>query len=144
VQQDATFVGGEISAAAAVFEAGGLTFTADASFDLVRAHFTGGGRPPRIPPRSLTLGLEAENAQWTARIEAVDTAKQDEIAAFETETDGYTFFNAGLAWRPSPHWTLRLDGRNLTDELGRVHNSFLKDDVPLPGRNVRLTLLTSF
>jgi hypothetical protein len=28
--------------------------------------------------------------------------------------------------------------------LGRVHSSFLKDELPLPGRNVRLSLLASF
>jgi iron complex outermembrane receptor protein len=144
VQQDATFIGGEISAAAQLFEVGGFAVTADAALDLVNAEFVGGGHPPRIPPRSLKLGLEAENEQWTARVEAVDTAEQDRLAAFETETDGYTFFNAGLAWRPNDTWTVRLDGRNLTDELGRVHSSFLKDDLPLPGRNVRLTLLASF
>jgi iron complex outermembrane receptor protein len=144
VQRDATFIGGEISAAAQLFEIGGFAVTADGALDLVRANFVGGGHPPRIPPRSLTLGLEAENEHWTARVEAVDTAKQDKLAPFETETEGYTFFNAGLAWRPNETWTIRLDGRNLTDELGRVHSSFLKDDLPLPGRNFRLTLQASF
>src|SRR5690606_31768199 len=144
VQQDATFVGGELSAAVQVGEMNGLPITADGSLDIVRASFVGGGHPPRIPPRSLTLGLEAENDHWLARVEAVDTAKQDRLAAFETETDGYTFINAGLAWRPTETWTIRLDGRNLTDELGRVHSSFLKDDLPLPGRNFRLTLQTRF
>ena len=37
-----------------------------------------------------------------------------------------------------------VDGRNLTDELGRVHSSFLKEELPLPGRNIRFTLTTSF
>jgi iron complex outermembrane receptor protein len=147
VQQDATFIGGEISVRAQLFEAGGFSFAGDAALDLVSAEFTGGGHPPRIPPRSLTVGLEAENANWTGRIEAVDTAKQDRLAPFETQTDGYTFLNASLAWRPQGEdgsWTVRLDGRNLTDELGRVHSSFLKDELPLPGRNVRLTVTTEF
>jgi iron complex outermembrane receptor protein len=143
-QQDATFVGGEISAAMQLGEINGFAITADGSLDIVRAEFVGGGYLPRIPPRSLTLGLEAENENWLARVEAVDTAKQDRVAAFESETDGYTFINAGLAWRPTESWTIRLDGRNLTDELGRVHASFLKDDLPLPGRNFRLTLQTRF
>ncbi|MFO1018422.1 MAG: TonB-dependent receptor [Hyphomonadaceae bacterium] len=143
-QQDATFLGGEISAKLHLFDAGDFAVSGDAALDLVNASFTGGGHPPRIPPRSLTLGLEAESPHWTARVEGVDTAKQDDVATFETTTEGYTFLNASLAWRPTSAWTLRLDGRNLTDELGRVHSSFLKDELPLPGRNVRLTLLTSF
>lgn len=147
VQQDTTFLGGEISMRARLFSTAGFDVSGDAAFDLVNAAFDGGGHPPRIPPRTLTLGLEAENANWTARVEAVDTTRQTRTAAFETETDGYTFLNAGLAWRPTGEggpWTIRIDGRNLTDELGRVHSSFLKDDLPLPGRNVRLTLLASF
>jgi iron complex outermembrane receptor protein len=146
-QQDATFVGGEISAHARLFDAGGFTVSGDAAFDLVNASFDGGGHPPRIPPYSLTAGIEAENTNWTGRLEAVHTGEQDELAPFETRTDGFTFLNASLAFRPAGDdgpWTLRLDGRNLTDELGRVHSSFLKDELPLPGRNLRVTLLAEF
>lgn len=147
VQQDATFVGGELSMRALLFEEGGFAVSGDVAFDWVNASFAGGAHPPRIPPRTLTLGLEAENANWTARIEGVDVGEQDRLAAFETPTDGYTFLNASLAFRPQGlegPWSIRLDGRNLTDEVGRVHSSFLKDDLPLPGRNVRLSLLASF
>ncbi len=147
VQQDATFVGGELSVRALLFEEGGFAVSGDAALDWVNAGFEGGSHPPRIPPRTLTLGLEAESANWTARIEGVDTGEQDRLAAFETPTEGYTFLNASLAFRPEGRtgaWTIRLDGRNLTDEVGRVHSSFLKDELPLPGRNVRLSLLASF
>ncbi|MEZ6024125.1 MAG: TonB-dependent receptor [Hyphomonadaceae bacterium] len=147
IQQDATFTGGEISATARLFEAGGFTFTGDVAFDLVNAKFDGGGHPPRIPPQSLTLGLTAENPFLRGRVEVVDTGEQDRLAAFETPTDDFTFLNASLSWRPQGDdsaWSIRLDGRNLTDELGRVHSSFLKDELPLPGRNVRLTLLAEF
>jgi iron complex outermembrane receptor protein len=147
VQQDATFAGGELSIQALLFEAGGFAVSSDASLDWVNASFEGGSHPPRIPPRTLTLGLEVENPNWTARIEGVDVAEQDRLAVFETPTDGHTFVNASLAFRPQGRtgaWTIRLDGRNLTDEVGRVHSSFLKDDLPLPGRNLRLSLLASF
>ena len=146
-QQDATFQGGEFSIRAMLFETNGVEVSADAAYDWVRASFDGGGHPPRIPPSSLTLGLAADGERWSGRVELVDTAEQDRLAAFETPTEGYTFFNASLAFRPHGEdsaWSLRLDARNLGDELGRVHSSFLKDDVALPGRNVRLTLLTQF
>jgi iron complex outermembrane receptor protein len=147
VQQDATFVGGELSVRALLFEEGGFAVSGDAALDWVNASFEGGSHPPRIPPRTLTLGLEAESERWTARIEGVDVGEQDRLAVFETPTDGHTFLNASLAFRPEGRagaWTIRLDGRNLTDEVGRAHSSFLKDDLPLPGRNVRLSLLASF
>jgi iron complex outermembrane receptor protein len=146
-QEDASFTGGEISGWTQLFDAGGFTFSGDAALDLVQAEFDAGGHPPRIPPRTLTVGLQGENESWTGRIEAVDTAEQDDLGQNETPTDGFTFLNASLAFRPfgnARDLTLRLDGRNLTDELGRVHASFLKDDLPLPGRNVRFTVTTSF
>lgn len=147
VQRDASFVGGELSLRSALFDLGAFRIGSEIALDIVNASFDGGGRPPRIPPRSLTVGVTAESANWTARVEAVDTAKQDRIAAFETPTQGYTFLNASLAWRPGGYegrWSIRVDGRNLTDELGRVHTSFLKDELPLPGRAVRVTVAANF
>lgn len=147
VQQDATFTGGEFSLSALLFEAGSFSFRGDAAFDIVNAEFDGGGHPPRIPPTTLTLGLEAESEHWNGRIEMVDVGAQNDLAPFETPTEGYTLLNAGLAFRPFGEdgaLTFRIDGRNLTDEEARAHASFLKDELPLPGRNVRFTVLTRF
>ena len=145
--QDATFTGGEISGQAHLFDAGGFAFSGDAAMDIVQAEYDAGGYPSRIPPRTLTVGFAGENERWTGRLEAVQTADQDRTDVNETPTEGFTFVNASLAFRPfgdQRDLTLRLDARNLTDELGRVHASFLKDDLPLPGRNLRFTVTTSF
>lgn len=145
--RDATFTGGELSANVRLFKASAFTFRADGAVDYVRAEFDGGGRPPRIPPRTLTVGLGAESDKLDARIEAVDTAAQKRVDVFETPTEGYTFVNARVAFRPTGEdgpLTLMLDARNLTDELGRVHASFLKDEFPLPGRSVRIAFVASF
>ncbi|BCW90567.1 putative TonB-dependent receptor [Alphaproteobacteria bacterium SO-S41] len=146
VQRDATFTGGEISASVRLGQAGGFTFKADVAADLVRAEFKGGGDLPRIPPSTVTLGLEAESDAVTARVEMVDIAEQDDVAAFETTTPGSTVLNAHLAWRPfeGEDVTLLLDGRNLTDELVRVHASFLKDELPRPGRSIRVAISASY
>jgi iron complex outermembrane receptor protein len=39
---------------------------------------------------------------------------------------------------------LYVKGQNLTDELGFVHSSFLKDDAPLPGRSFSVGIRGSF
>ncbi len=146
-QRDANFSGGEFSVKRELFTAASFKFTGDAQVSIVNASFDGGGHPPRIPPRSTTLGLTAENVKWTGRVEVQDAAKQKKVSDFETETDGYTFFNASVAFRPfgeEKDLTLRIDGRNLTDEEGRVAASFLKDELPLPGRDVRFTVSSSF
>ena len=142
VQRDATFTGGEVSASARLATLGGAEIRADIAADLVRAEFDAGGNLPRIPPRTLTLGLQAESEQWLTRIEIVDIAEQDRVADFESATPGSTVLNARIAFHPLPDEdiTLMLDGRNLTDELVRVHASFLKDELPRPGRSVRLAV----
>ena len=54
-------------------------------------------------------------------------------------------FNARATMRPFGDGVrFIVDGRNLTDELARAHTSFLKDELPLPGRSVRFALSTSF
>jgi iron complex outermembrane receptor protein len=40
--------------------------------------------------------------------------------------------------------TFYLKGNNLTNELARVHTSFLKDDAPLPARSFVLGAKVSF
>ncbi|HRP12157.1 MAG TPA: TonB-dependent receptor, partial [Terricaulis sp.] len=146
VQRDASFVGGEVAARAHLFDLGAFAVSGVASYDRVRASFTQGGRPPRIPGDTLSLGLEAESPHWGANIEHVEVGAQRRTAAFETATDGYSLLNAGLSYRPfaDERLILRVDGRNLTDEEARAHTSFLKNDIPLPGRNVRFTVLTRF
>ncbi len=59
----------------------------------------------------------------------------------ETETDGYTVLNlkASYVW-PSQHMAhvLSLSAFNLTNELYRNHNSFIKDLAPEIGRGFRV------
>ncbi len=143
--RDAQFVGGEISIAAPWFEAAGWRVNWEAAFDFVQASFDAGGHPPRIPPASLRFGLNTENEFWSGGVEIVAIAEQNRLAPFETKTEGFTMLNAGLGWRPrGGELTLRLDGRNLTDQLGRVHSSFLKQELAMPGRDFRISLRAEF
>ena len=147
VQKDARFTGGEISANAKLFEFGPFAIGGRASVDLVRAEFASGGALPRIPPRTARVRLTADSDAWSGSLEVVDVGAQNRAAEFETTTKGYTMLNAGVAWRPTGRggpFTIRLDGRNLTDELGRVHTSFLKNETPLPGRSIRLAVTADF
>mgnify|MGYP003341347787 CR=1 FL=1 len=73
--------------------------------------------------------------------------EQNDIAPFETATDGYTFVNASIAWRPlrgTNSVTLLLKADNIFDVSGRRHTSFTKDFVPLAGRNFSASLRASF
>lgn len=99
-----------------------------------------GGNLPRIAPSRLGGELRWEQGPWRASLGAVRYATQDDVARFETPTDGYTLVDAHLAWHVDTAggnaWEVFVDGSNLLDEEARVHTSFLKDLAPMPGRGV--------
>lgn len=99
-----------------------------------------GGDLPRIAPARLGGELRWELGQWRASLGAVRYAEQDDVAALETATPGYTLVDAHIAWHsdlPSGNaLEVFLDGSNLLDKEARAHTSFLKDLAPLPGRGV--------
>lgn len=93
---------------------------------------------PRIAPSRFGLDMNWEADQWRAGLGATRVLRQDDVAAGESETAGYTLVDAHFAWHwDTDHygWEVFLDGRNLGDADARVHTSFLKDNVLLPGRN---------
>ena len=74
-------------------------------------------------------------------------ASQDDVAAGESETPGYTLVNAHASYGfevANAEWEVFLDGTNLTDREARVHTSFLKDIAPLPGRGIAFGLRAYF
>ncbi|MFP7722681.1 TonB-dependent receptor [Lysobacter sp. A3-1-A15] len=99
-----------------------------------------GGYLPRIAPSRIGGELRWTSGAWRASLGAVRYARQDDVAAFETPTPGYTLVDAHLAWHldtPGGNaWEVFLDGSNLLDEEARPHTSFLKDLSPLPGRGI--------
>lgn len=145
-QADAALTGFEASGQAELGQIAGWAVMADAAVDFVSAELDDGGDLPRIPPLSGLLGFEADRGVWSARAEARLVAEQDDTAAFETATDGYALLNARLELRPfeNDDVAITLGVRNITDAEARVHTSFLKDKVPLPGRNVRVAIRAGF
>ncbi|HUH89513.1 MAG TPA: TonB-dependent receptor, partial [Lysobacter sp.] len=98
------------------------------------------GNLPRIAPARLGSELSWNQGPWRASVGAVRYMKQDDVAANETATPGYTLVDAHLAWHKDTAqgnaWEIFLDGSNLLDKEARPHTSFLKDLAPLPGRGV--------
>ena len=115
--------------------------------DYIRARLNGGGDLPRTPPLRFAAELAYEQDAVSADLRATRYMKQDKTAELETATDGYTLLDASVSYRfdiGSSQLTAYLKGQNLTDELVRVHSSFLKDIAPLPGRSVALGVRGSF
>lgn len=140
-QDDARFHGfeGEITAHLIDGDAGRLDLRLFG--DRVRATLDDGGNLPRIVPARVGADLGWTGNTLRASVGAVRYLEQDDVAAGETPTAGYTLVNAHLAYhfdRGEQGYELFLDGSNLTDQVARVHTSFLKDRVLLPGRGVAL------
>jgi len=97
---------------------------------------------PRIPPMRFKMQLLYQYESIWVRLESVTTEDQDRVATLETPTDGFTFLNAAISWQFFVGNTIQqimLRGTNLGDEIGRNHASFVKEQVPLPGRDISLT-----
>ncbi len=85
---------------------------------------------------------------FSIKVLVKDVEQQKNVALGESTTDGFTLVNADASWSygftDSTRFTLSAFARNLTDEVGRNHASFVKAQVPLPGRNVGVRLRFDF
>jgi iron complex outermembrane receptor protein len=148
IQRDARFRGVEIATHTHLVSRGESHLELDLGADYVRATLAdGAGNLPRIPPMRLSGGLKLHGGPLSALVEVRHTFEQDEIASYETATEGYTFLNAHLGYRFFVKNTVHdvmLRGNNLTNEFARQHTSTLKEQAPLPGRDITLSYRLMF
>lgn len=139
VQTGAEFRGFEAEGEYDLWTSGDRSLSLEGAADFVDAQ-TDLGPAARIPPYSVTGRLNWTSTPFDASLEVRHVGEQDELAAGELGTDGYTMVNLSGSWRPfaDKAVTLFAEGHNLTDEEAREHVSFLKDVAPLPGRNLRV------
>ncbi len=144
-QADADFYGLELDLAWTVYEAGWGSGVLDLGYDLVRGRASGRDLP-RIPPARLRFGGELEFKRLKLRLEGVFVGDQDDVAPLERPTDGHVLVNASATLRPFEDRDLSLfvQARNLSDQRGRNHVSFLKERLPVAGRDIRIGLRFRF
>ena len=147
VQNDATFSGYEIELGRRFALAGG-ELEVRLQRDEVNADFSGGGDVPRITPARNVLAFDYSRGMTSALLEIQDIERQSAVADFETTTDGFTLVNARLSHSVElgerAVLVISAYGRNLTDEVARNHTSFVKNEVPLAGRNIGIRARLSF
>jgi iron complex outermembrane recepter protein len=146
-QRNANFTGAEIAAQLDVAPIGNGMFGVDGQYDIVRARFDDGSSVPRLPPQRFGGGLWWRSAEWFARVGALHGLAQTRIGENETPTASFTLLKAELshtrkfgnsrAFGTPQEMTVGIVGDNLLDEDVRNHVSFRKDQVLLPGRNIR-------
>ncbi|TXN74285.1 TonB-dependent receptor [Methylobacterium sp. WL18] len=151
-QQNATFYGAEIIGQYDLLPVGDGFAGVEAQFDFVRAQFDNGTNVPRIPPYRLGGGVYLRADGWFARVNLLHAFDHQATALFETPTPGYDDLRAELSYTkavdPAVYGasaiTLGVQGRNLLDADIRNSTSFKKDEILLPGRNIRLFLTARF
>ncbi len=144
-QRDARFTGGELQIEHDVARVLAGVVGVEAQYDIVRATFADGSYVPKIPPQRLGGGIYYRDPNWSARINLLHAFAQTNLGAFETPTPGFNLLNAEVSHTttlPGGAWpvtlTVGVRGENLLDADIRLHQSYKKDEVLQPGRNVRL------
>lgn len=150
VQEDATFVGGELYADLTVDGLLGAEWEFGGSLDLVEADLDGDGNVPFIPPLTVNLGASAEWGAFEIGADVTVADEQDDPGAGQFETDGYTLVNLRAEFDLSDvglgadGTEIFVEARNVTDEEARLATSVLKDLIPVPGQNIRVGLRATF
>jgi iron complex outermembrane recepter protein len=144
-QRDAIFRGGELQFQFDVAKLWTGVWGIEGQYDIVRATFTDGTNVPRIPPQRVGGGVYWRDSHWLTRVFLLHAFPQNNIAVNETPTAGYDLLKAELSYTrklkgpEGPYeLTVGVSGNNLLDADIRNHVSFKKDEVLLPGRNVKL------
>jgi iron complex outermembrane recepter protein len=141
-QRGALFRGAEGHAQIELLQHAAGDLHLDLQADMVRARLNdGGGAVPRIPPWRAGAGLAWQSARFDASVFVRRSGAQRRNAANETATSGFTNVDARLGWRPwvqRPEVDLALVARNLTDSQQRNAVALNKDEVMMPGRDIRL------
>ena len=146
-QRDATFWGleGKSTIGLATTKSGvlGLDLTAD----YVRATLQGGTNVPRIPPYHVGGGPTWQSEALDVGVRVTYAGEQDKPGPTETPTKGFVTLDSHIAVRPfkaNRGLELLIVGSNLTNEVRRNATSINKDDVVLPGRDVRFIVRAAF
>ena len=148
LQQDATFEGYELQISRSINLANG-SLVASLGRDSVDAQFDQGGYIPRtVPTRNLVSLNYSGNDGLNWLVSLKDIQGQSKVAAGEEATDGYQWLDVKLSkgFKLSNTEVLNVSvfAKNLLDKVARNHSSFVKEEVPLPGKNIGIKAKLSF
>ena len=147
IKKDAEFDGYEIEFGR-TFDLGAGEMTLSFGRDVVNAQFTDGNNVPRINPTRNVYSLSYTQNDLVFKLDLKDVEKQNDIGEGETATAGYQMLDTRLTktfdLSGKSKLKVTLFGRNLLDEAARNHSSFVKNEVPLPGKNYGIKFNLAF
>ena len=140
VQKDAELDGYEIQVGTAFdFLNGNLGLSVGR--DSVNGKFTDGSNIPRMVPARNTYTLSYAEDNLSVDIDLTDVKAQNDIASSgDSATAGFKLLDLSIsrsfALEGVEDFRVVLFANNLLDEIARNHSSTVKNEVPLPGKNL--------
>ena len=146
LQQNAQFVGYELEMGT-VFELGDGDLTLSFGRDSVTGEFRDDSNIPRMTPDRNIYAISYAKNSLELKLDLKDVGSQRDIGTNETVTSGFNMLNLNavktFTFGKKQTATVSLFAKNLLDEVARNHSSFVKDEVPLPGRNLGIKVQLS-
>jgi iron complex outermembrane recepter protein len=147
-QEDADFYGVELDSEFHLMQLAGGSLALGVSGDFVSGELDDAGDVPRLPPRRLGAKLSWNGDALGAWVSIQDVDEQKDPGDFETETEGYTRWDAGTDYRfalaDSRELLLFLKWKNISDEEIRLSTSFLRNVAPEAGSSIEAGLRLVF
>lgn len=146
---DAQFYGYEVDLRYHIVDESDRSMHVDFLLDQTRAtNQTFDSNMPRIPSRRIGGRYEYAFGSWVLGVEGRYNEAASHLAPNEVASDSYFLWGADVLYHIQTTDTASIDlfviGSNLGDEEARPHTSFLKDVAPMPGRSVKVGLMTRF
>ena len=148
LQNDAKFTGYEFELGNS-YQLENGTLTATVGLDAVEGKFKDSQMfVPRMMPKRRFMSLDYVSGDYSAGVSYKEVQPQNNLAEGETGTDGYRMLDldASKSYDLGDGVTFRssIFIKNLLDETARNHTSFVKNEVPLAGRNVGFKFRITF
>ena len=147
-QDNADFFGVEFESHFHLMDLGSGALQLGVFGDVISGEFDNAGDVPRMPPRRIGSELSWSGEALNTYVRVLNAADQDNPGDFETETDGYTRWDAGIDYRFSFYRDTEvlafLKLKNITDEEIRLSTSFLRNYAPQAGESIEAGIRFSF
>ncbi|MEP0203614.1 MAG: TonB-dependent receptor [Halioglobus sp.] len=147
-QDDADFVGAEFESSFYLTELGPGSLMLGVFGDMISGEFDSAGDVPRMPPLRIGSELSWSGDAFNAFVRVINADDQDDAGDFETDTDGYTRWDAGVDYSFNLYGDTELltfiKWKNIGDEEIRLSTSFLRNYAPQAGESVEAGIRFSF
>jgi len=147
-QKDAQLSGYEIELGK-TFEINGGNLELSIARDSISGEFNDGTNIPRMSPERNIYSLsysQDQGGQFNLTLK--DVKKQNDIALSESSTKGHKLldirYSQKLISESGAEISASVFGHNLLNEVARNHSSFVKNEVPLAGKNMGVSFMLKF